>query len=405
MPGDTHSCPTFAPDPAVPLIAHLSDLHLGLTRYQARTAARQNQREADMQAALDVAVDHLLDVKPDLVVIAGDTLHKYHVGTAAELGAVHSLRRLVDAGIPVNIIGGNHDQPHSSGSAISLGHLAERGMGVHLDQAQVDVAGVRLHLVPYRALARFYGGAGTLQDFDFSETMPNVLVAHGYAAGDGVTYPPEPVQIPADWLEDPRFALCCLGHVHIHQQIAARAFYAGVLERTSIDESDVQPGFYLHTVQDGRLTRSDSVFIADLGFPGVPRPMLRLTIDGADRTLDELNQEVVPLLSDPRMAGSIVELTVNDVSAEFSRRRLRHEWERLHHKAGGLHLDVVARSRRVTELLDVEFASLPTNISDAFEVYLAEQKYADARERVDLLELGMELLTIGHDQVAREAVK
>ena len=387
-------------------IAHLSDLHLGLTRFAARTATRQNQREADMQRAADVVGDHLIELRPDIVVIAGDFFDKFHVGTAGELAAVRLMQRLSSADLPVVVIGGNHDQPDTPGSDISLGHLRERGARVYLEQGLLDLGHVRLHLVPYRTLSRFYRGAGAVNEFQFSDTHANVLVAHGYAAGDGVTYPPEPVQIPADWLTDERFALSCLGHVHLHLQIAPRVFYGGVIERTNFGEVNVEPAFWIHTIDEDTLTLSESrsVRVADLGIEGVPRPMYRIDVDAAEKTLDELTREVEPLICDARMQGAMLDLHVTDVSVEFTRQRVRAQWERLFAQAGGLHIDIQARPRRVREMLDVKFAGMPTSIPDAFEQFINGQDLSDDRRR-ELLDVGLEVLGIAHEKVAREAVK
>ena len=390
------------------LIAHLSDLHLGLTRYAARSATGQNQREADFQRAADAVAEHLIEqVKPDLVLVAGDTFDKFHIGTAAELGAVRCFQRLIAAGLEVVVVAGNHDAPNGDRTEVSLGHLRERGVDVHFAQGHRDVAGVRLHLVPYRTLSRFYSGSGELAEFDFSAELPNVLISHGYAPGEGVPVlpKPDPVQIPAEWLTDQRFALTCLGHVHVCERIAPRVFYGGVLERPTFDDVTVQPAFWLHTITDGALSNSEKVLVSDLGVEGVPRPMQVIEIDASELTLDELAAKVQARILPLAAAGAIVTLRLLDVSSEFGRRRLRRDWERMFKDHGGLELDIEARPRRVTELLDVRFASAPKSIPVAFEEFVNAQTFAADSDRAAMLELGLEVLAVAHDQIAREAVK
>jgi predicted phosphohydrolase len=388
------------------VIAHFGDLHLGLTQLNWRTETRQNQREADFERAAEACFDHLIQqARPDLVVCSGDVFHKIHVSTAAEVGAARLFRRLIDAGIQVVVIGGNHDQPLTHTGRISLHHLAEHGVRVYLTQDQLDVAGVRLHLVPWQALARHYHGIDELRPFDFDPDLTNVLVAHGYAPGDGVTYPPEPVEIPGDWLDDGRFAACLLGHVHISREIRPNVFYGGIIERCDIDEIKVEPAFYLHHFDEHGRRESELVKVADLGVAGVPRPMLRAKIDCAGKTLEEVAREVEPIIESdgsgdhPPVGGALLHLRLLNISADFNGSTLRRQWERMFRKAGGFHIEIRSQTRRVVELMDVKFAAPPVNVADAFEKFMAEQPFADDVRR-ELITLGQQALADARERIA-----
>lgn len=57
------------------IIAHLSDLHLGHRAFD-RTEDGQNLRETDLAAAFRRAVEELLALEPDAVVISGDVFDR-----------------------------------------------------------------------------------------------------------------------------------------------------------------------------------------------------------------------------------------------------------------------------------------------------------------------------------------
>jgi predicted phosphodiesterase len=386
-------------------IVHLSDLHLGTARLSiGDRAARQNQRVTDFEHAGRAVMQHIVsEIKPAAIVIAGDVLDKFHLRTAALDGAISVFDIPHRAGIPVIAIGGNHDQPHSRGSKISLDILRRHGVEVYLDHGQVDIADLRLHLVPYRTLSRFYGGDDpALPTFDVAAEKANVLVAHGYAPGDGISYPPEPVEIPAEWLVDPAFALVCLGHIHLHAEIAPHVFYGGVIERNNFGEANIDPAFYVHELSPaGGLQSSATVRVADLGVANVPRPMFRRSINAAAKTLPELNREVHAIITSPQMQDALLMLTLLDVPAAFSRTRLQSEWNVVFAEHGGMHLELDFQTPRVKEVLDVKFASLPTDISDAFETFVrASDQFESENERLEVIDTGLELLAVARDHLA-----
>src|SRR5215208_3562952 len=53
-------------------LIHISDLHLGFRQYQRQTPIGVNQREWDVAMAFKRAIDKIIEVAPDIVLIAGD---------------------------------------------------------------------------------------------------------------------------------------------------------------------------------------------------------------------------------------------------------------------------------------------------------------------------------------------
>lgn len=87
---------------------HISDVHLGCTRYQ----LPESQRDF-FDAWVDVLQKYAIQEKVDFVLMAGDFFHKRNVPPETMNYAFAGLSLLKDAGIPVVSIEGNHDQKHN----------------------------------------------------------------------------------------------------------------------------------------------------------------------------------------------------------------------------------------------------------------------------------------------------
>src|SRR5215207_9958929 len=97
-------------------LVHLSDLHLGFRQYQRQTPAGLNQREADVAAAFRKAIDSVIELRPDLIVIAGDVFHAVRPTNPAILAAYTHFTRLVQM-LPdaiIVMVAGNHDMPRTT---------------------------------------------------------------------------------------------------------------------------------------------------------------------------------------------------------------------------------------------------------------------------------------------------
>jgi len=380
-------------------IAHLADLHLGYSQLARSAPNGQNQREADFERAALACANRLVADAPDVVVIAGDALHDTRISNTGLNGAVEFCERLHAAGLPVVIIGGNHDEASAVDRFNALHLLQRHGVKLYLEQTALDIAGVRLHLVSFQVLARFLRQRGAVAPFDFAQTTPNVLVAHGYTVTPGLFSPPEEVNLPDFWVTDPRFDLVCLGHVHQHLQLPGlpKVFYSGSVERRNFGEVNETPGFWIHDLAaDGQLT-SQSITVESLGVPITPRPMLQYEIEARELSTDALNERVQALLSTEAMRGAMVRIILNNVSAELDRSRIRAQWQRAFRAADGFYLDIEAQTRRVLELMDVKFAAPPVNIGESFQEFLSQQQYESESERAAVMTLGEEVMTAAHE--------
>ena len=217
-------------------LVHLSDLHLGFRQFQRLTPAGINQREADVANTFTRAIDKVIELQPDLVLVGGDVFHAVRPTNPAILHAFNQFGRLTrelpDAEIVM--VAGNHDTPRSSETGCILRLFAPLGIHVVEGEAQrlsFPKRQLSILAVPH-ALAR-------------PELTPepgvrhNVLLLHGEVEG---VLPPylaaidrAAIEISLEELGAGRWSYVALGHYHVFRRIEDNAFYSGSLDYTSVN--------------------------------------------------------------------------------------------------------------------------------------------------------------------------
>ena len=215
-------------------LVHLSDLHLGYRQYQRLTPTGINQREADIAGALKRAVDRTIELRPDLVLMAGDIFHNVRPTNPAILHAFRQFTRLRQS-MPeatVVMIAGNHDTPRSSETGCILKLFSDLGIEV------VDGEARRV-VVPARDLAILAvpdAGAARPALVPDPAYRHNILLLHGEVEGvvRGVaTADRSGVEIPRAELGLARWSYVALGHYHVYHEVAPNAYYSGSIDYTS----------------------------------------------------------------------------------------------------------------------------------------------------------------------------
>ncbi len=87
------------------MIVHLTDTHLGYRQYNLE------EREEDIYRLFNEAIEKILKEKPDIVVHTGDLFDQSKPPVRALLVAYNGFRKLVEKGIRVYSILGDHDSP------------------------------------------------------------------------------------------------------------------------------------------------------------------------------------------------------------------------------------------------------------------------------------------------------
>jgi DNA repair protein SbcD/Mre11 len=218
-------------------LIHISDLHLGFRRYQRLTPTGINQREWDVAMAFNRAIDKIIELKPDIVLIAGDVFHAVRPTNTSIVHAFSQFSRLMRA-LPdaiVVMIAGGHDSPRATETGCILRLFSPLGIHVVNGEAQ------RLTF-PDRELS-ILAVPDALRDHPVLDTDPaskyNILVIHcempgtapAWAAGQERSI----VEVKPEEIGPEKWSYVALGHYHVYQQLAANMYYSGSLEYTSLD--------------------------------------------------------------------------------------------------------------------------------------------------------------------------
>ncbi len=219
-------------------LVHLSDLHLGFRQYQRQTSAGINQREADVAKSFVRAIDRVIELAPEVVLIGGDVFHTVRPTNTAILHAFNQFARLVQAlpNTKVVIAAGNHDMPRSS-ETICILRLFAAPLGIHVADREAkrftfDDLGLAVLAVPDLP-------PGTVDFAPDPAFRHNVLLLHGEVQGAlpqaarGEHPDRAAMQIPVDEIARPGWDYVALGHYHVYTRIADHVYYAGSLEYTS----------------------------------------------------------------------------------------------------------------------------------------------------------------------------
>ena len=244
---------------------HIADVHLGCTRYQLPESPRDF-----FDAWIDVLRKYAVEEKVDFVLICGDFFHKRSVPPETMNYAVAGLQLMKDAGIPVVVIEGNHDQKHSDSKYSWLRSLANWNLLYLLEPSNdegkifyrpwndedgrggfVDVGRARIFG------SHWYGASANwaipmltsaIQE-NRREGAFHILMLHTDVEGHQ-THPLPAISVAA--LKELKSVTdyVGLGHTHMQFEIDNWAFNPGSIEVTNISEFRETRGAYLVEVDE-----------------------------------------------------------------------------------------------------------------------------------------------------------
>lgn len=230
------------------IVAHLSDLHLGFRAY-GRIERGTDLRERDVAAAFERAVQALVRLEPDAIVVAGDVFDRPDPPPGAVVALARGLEtlRVELPHAPVLMVAGPRDSPRRPGDPGALAVLdtfpnVEAATGL-TRSILIERLGLHACLVPYRAVTRH---APVLPDPDPRRRW-NILVLHAEASRGEAGL----VVDPTEW------DYVALGGEHGRRTLAERVRYSGALERVALDpwkEATEEKGFLTVDLERGRVS-------------------------------------------------------------------------------------------------------------------------------------------------------
>jgi DNA repair exonuclease SbcCD nuclease subunit len=216
-------------------LVHLSDIHLGFRQYQRQTPTGINQREADIATSLRRVIDTVVELRPDLVLIAGDVFHTVRPTNPAILHAFLQFSRLMQM-LPdttVVMVAGNHDTPRTAETGCILRLF--KPLGIYVVDGEVQRIPVDRHDLMILAVPDMQGKRPLLEPDPAAKY--NILLLHGEIEGVLPKYGREldrsPMEITQEELAADKWDYVALGHYHVYRSVAPNAFYSGSLDYTS----------------------------------------------------------------------------------------------------------------------------------------------------------------------------
>lgn len=375
-------------------LVHLSDFHLGYRQYQRLTPTGINQREADVAGTFRRAIDQVIALRPELVLIAGDVFHISRPSNAAILHAFRQFLRLRSE-LPdakVVIVAGDHDTPRTSESGSIMGLFEQVGVHVATSEPRrfvFDDLGVSVLAIPDVPGPR-------VDPVPDDQATHNLLVMHAdiddvvpryYADLDRSATRYSRAELHLD-----RWSYVALGHYHVHQKVAENAFYSGSLDYTSLnvwyDLSEEHPKKRKGFVEFDLDTRK-----AEFHSVAASRDFLDLdAINARDMTPAEVDATIKRTIERVKggIADKVVRLVIRDiprpVSRELDHRAIR-EYKR---QAVSFILDM-----RKPEATRRDAAGAPArrpSVVDVVRQQLAARPIPPDLDRDRLVDLGMRYL-------------
>lgn len=336
---------------------HISDVHLGCTRYQLPESPRDF-----FDAWIDVLRKYALDEKVDFVLICGDFFHKRSVPPETMNYAVAGLQMMKDAGIPVMAIEGNHDQKHNDSAYSWLRSLAnwnllfllepntDNGKIVYRPWDKEDGRGGFIDIGRARIFGSHWYGASAkwaipmLTDAikeNRREGAFHILLLHTDVEGHQ-THPLPAISVAALKELKSVTEYVGLGHTHMHYEIENWAFNPGSIEVTNITEFRETRGAFVVEVDD--LNNVSARHVQD--YRQRPFQRLRFEVDNYSDARDITDGVLNKIKNEARVAeegepAPIIELTLTGrlgiPNSLLEMQKIREEIQKM---TGALHVRI-----------------------------------------------------------------
>jgi exonuclease SbcD len=350
------------------------------------------------------AVDKVIELAPDVVLIAGDVFHQVRPTNTAILHAYLQFARL-RAALPdseVVMVAGNHDTPRSAETGCILRLFIPLGVHVidaephalefpHLDLSVLAVADNQ-HTRPKLAP----GGARRW----------NVLLLHGEVEGMlgplAATGEPTSIEIPQAELNEGAWDYIALGHYHVYRRLAPNQFYSGSLDYTStntwgerIEEGMAGvpgKGIIEHDLATGRHVFHPLAATRD--FVDLP------AVSARGLTTEEVNERILATVEScpGGIEDKVVRLVVRDLPRHITRQLDHKQLREFRRRALHFHLD----TRRPEMIRSVGHGSPSRrpSLADFVRDKLRERVVTGDVDRDALVHLGLKYLREAEEREA-----
>ncbi|MDQ6634750.1 MAG: DNA repair exonuclease [Gemmatimonadota bacterium] len=367
-----------------------------------------NQREADVAQSFTRAVDKVIELAPEVVLIGGDVFHQVRPTNTAILHAYLQFARLRNAlpNTEIVMVAGNHDTPRSAETGSILRLFA--ALGLHVIDAEpqalefpaldLSVLAVAMNQHPRPILTP----PGTRRW--------NVLLLHGEV--EGMLGPFSAVhdiareEIAQDELHAAQWDYVALGHYHVYRRMQPNQFYSGSLDYTSThtwEEKDEEEmvgvrgkGFIEHDLATGRHT-----------FHPLPpsREFVDLPVISArGLTTEEVNEAIASAVEGLKggVDDKVVRLVIRDMPRHVMRQLDHKQLREFRRRALHFHLDT--RRPEIIRSVGHGAPGRRPSLADFVRDKLRERVVGADIDRDALVDLGLRYLKDAEEREGTSAV-
>ena len=277
---------------------HTADIHFGMENYgRIDPTTGIHTRLLDFERALNFCIDYALEQQVDFFLFSGDAYKTINPTPTQQHLLLKCFLRLQQAGIPLVIIVGNHDNPLSFGKSNTLDVFNDLPLdGFHViakpTQLTLQTKGGPVNIVgipwPSRSniavnINHAYKSAALLTQHiansvsaliahyaqNLDDSIPAVLAGHltvssGIFSGSEkrAIYGNDPVLLPSQLALAP-FDYVALGHLHRYQNLNPNGYpaivYSGSIERIDFGERKEEKGFCVVTIEKKDVTSHEFI--------------------------------------------------------------------------------------------------------------------------------------------------
>lgn len=210
-------------------IVHMSDSHLGFHDVSKVDQEGKNRVEEMIYSGFDRIIEKIIELKPDVVVHAGDVFHHTRPGVKSLYIFKQGLEKLNNNGIPSVIISGNHDTPRSSATTSPF-VIYEGIKDVNIaynKYRHFEIGDYVFHCIPYCPDPQ----GNDRMSSKIELCGRDVLVMHGMVKSlwDCRTKSVEEYVLDDRFLKSD-FDYIALGHLHGRQRVNNNTWYSGSVE-------------------------------------------------------------------------------------------------------------------------------------------------------------------------------
>jgi len=295
-------------------IIHLADLHLGYKAYSKLSPEGLNVREKDVVKTFKEALDKISELKPDLIIMAGDIFHRPRPSNSTIYLTIKLLNNFrTTCNTPIVMISGNHEASKSfeAGSILRILESTVPNLKVvdgKIEQVCFDKLGISVLCVPYNALYEV-NKTDLMPDSEYKYNVLTVHCSYNSIKCPELSKHSTEELIDAEKINAAKWNYVALGHYHKFTELEPNTFYSGAIDRTSSNvwqEAKDPKGFIEYDLDEAKLTfhKLENT-----------RPVYDIKKINADSlTAEEINQKIYEELSKINdFENSIVRITLENI--------------------------------------------------------------------------------------------